>query len=52
MAQRRSPELFGDALQSWLRGGDDVASEAAGQNVAELLVLLGNSVTDNKWGGG
>ena len=47
--QRGNTEAFADGLRDWLRGRRTLAGEAAGQNVAKLLILFGQSVTDNKW---
>lgn len=47
--QRRSPEDFADGLRAWLRGSRSLRAEAAGLNVAELLTLVGQYLTDNAW---
>ena len=47
--QRGNTEALADGLRDWLRGRRTLAGEAAGQNVAKLLILFGQSVTDNKW---
>ena len=39
-AQRGDLELYADALGAWVRGESSLSAEAAGQNVAEVLVLL------------
>lgn len=44
--QRRSPELFADGLQAWLRGGRSLNAEAAGLNAVELLCLAGNYMVE------
>jgi hypothetical protein len=48
--QRRDVEAFADGLRGWLRGDDALGAEAAGLNLAEILILWGKSMTDNKWG--
>jgi hypothetical protein len=47
--QRGNTEAFADGLRDWLRGRRTLQADAAGQNVAKLLMLFGQSVTDNKW---
>jgi hypothetical protein len=47
---RREPELFADGLRAWLGGARSLNAEAAGSNVAELLLLAGAYMTEGKWG--
>ena len=47
--QRGDVGLFADGLQSWLGGGKGVNAEAAGLNLAEILLCLANSVTEGKF---
>jgi hypothetical protein len=49
-AQRKSPELFADGIRAWIAGTETEDAEAAGLNVAEILILHAKSLTDNKWG--
>ncbi len=50
--QRRSPAAFAEGLDAWLvRESIEPEAEAAALNVAELLNLVGQSLTDNKWSG-
>ena len=42
--------MFADGLQAWGRGRRTLEAEAAGLNLAELLNLWGQSMTDGKWG--
>lgn len=46
--QRRDLEAFADDLRSWLRGEVTERADAAGQNLAELLLLWRKSMTESK----
>jgi hypothetical protein len=49
--QRKSPGAFAEGLDAWLvRHSIEPEAEAAALNVAELLNLLGQYLTDNTWG--
>lgn len=41
--------MFADGLTDWMRGSDTLGSEAAARNVAEVVTLVANAHTDNKW---
>jgi hypothetical protein len=47
--QRRDAITFADGLDEMLRGADTLPAEAARLNVAELLLICGNYMTDGKW---
>lgn len=47
--QRGDLLAFADGLTEWVRGGDSLAAEAAACNVASVLTLIGNHLTENKW---
>jgi hypothetical protein len=50
--QRRSPGAFAEGLDAWLiRASAEPDAEAAALLVAELLIHIGNKVTDGKWSG-
>jgi len=49
--QRRDIAAFADGLTEMLRGEDTLSAEAACLNVAELLLICGNYMTDGKFGG-
>jgi len=48
--QRQSPARFSDGLQRW--GDGSYESEAAGINLAEILLRVVNFLTDNKFSQG
>lgn len=48
-AQRADLELFGQGLADLFAGVDSNEAEAASLNMASILVLMAQSVTDNKW---
>jgi hypothetical protein len=48
--QRKAPDVFADGLQAFLMGQHTLEAEAAGLNLAELLNLWGQTMTDGRWG--
>jgi hypothetical protein len=52
-AMRTSPAAFAEGLNSWLHAvpGEVEAATAAAELIAEVVTLVAQSLTDNKWGG-
>jgi hypothetical protein len=48
--QRRDLETFADGIRGWLRGEDDDLSMAAGANVADVIVMLRQTLKGDKNG--
>ena len=41
--------MFADGLLQWIHDRDTLPAEAAGLNLAAILIHLANHVTDGKW---
>jgi hypothetical protein len=48
--QRFARPRFARGIMALMRGDDSTEAHACARNVAEVLVLHANSLTDNKWG--
>lgn len=48
-SQRRSLVAFAEGLTDWIRGADSLEAEAASLNVADLLGMWGDTMTEGKW---
>jgi hypothetical protein len=49
--QRGSLDAFKEGLTEWVRGDDSESAEAAALNVANILHMLGDMLSDGKFTG-
>jgi len=52
LQQRRDMAAFGDGLADLFAGRSTLDAEAASMNLAEILILSGDSMTGGKFRGG